>query len=79
MQSLKLASAIFLYQQMIALKKLRKILFYVLKMLKIFKFPTSPFFPPPLPVIAQEHDGKINPKVYEIINYLNKKLKTHFV
>ena len=78
MQSLKLASAVFLYQQMIALKKLRKILFYVLKILKILNF-QHPLFFPLLPVIAQEDDGKINPKVYEIINYLNKKLNAHFV
>ena len=78
MQLLKLAPAIFLDQQIIALKKLRKILFYVLKILKILNFQHPPFFSP-LPVIAQEDDGKINPKVDEIINYLNKKLKIHFV
>ena len=51
MQSIKLVSAIFLYQQMIALKKLRKMLFVSSKKFfcsqdgQIFVFPSSPLFP----------------------------------
>ena len=49
MQSLKLVSGIFLYQEMIALKKLRKMLLILSKtiffVLKIFKFI---YFPHPL-------------------------------
>ena len=73
MQWFKLVSAIFLYQQMIALENLRKMLFissksflFVLKIFKFLYFPHPLFFP--LPAIAWEDDRKINPKVYDITN-----------
>ena len=86
-QPLKLVSAIF-YQilflhQMIALWKLWKMLFISSKELfsfsrySIFVFPSSPLF---LPVgHCFRRWSKINLKVYDVINCLNKNLITHFV
>ena len=76
MQSLKLLSAIFLYQQMIALTKLRKRLFvlfeklfFVVKIFKFLYFPHSFCFR--LSAVAQE--------VIDVINWLNENLKAHCV
>ena len=59
MQSLKTVSAIFLYQQMIDIKKLRKMcfisskkLFFILKILKFSSFSHPLFFP--MSAIASE-------------------------
>ena len=84
---LKLASAIFhqifIVHQMIALQKLRKMFLFHLKSsfrpqdIQIFVFPSSPLF------LSVSHCfrgwPKINLRVYDIINCLNKRLITHFV
>ena len=85
--SLKLVSAIFIkflfFQQMIALQKLWKMLFISSK--KLFSFLRYSFFvflafPLFLPV---DHCfggwSKINLKVHDIVNCLNKNCTTHFV
>ena len=87
MRSLKLVSAIFyqifVFQQMIVLQKLWKMFFLSSKKLfsfsdiQIFLFLPSPLF---LPVGHCFSDwSKINLKVYDVINFLNKNVITHFV
>ena len=84
---LKLVSDIF-YQnfisyQMIALQKLWKMFLFHLKSsfrsrdIQIFVFPSSPLFLP----VSHCFRGwwKINLKVYDVTNCLNKNLLTHFV
>ena len=84
---LKLASAIF-YQlfishQMIAFQKLWKIFLFHLKRsfrsrnIYIFVFPSSPLFPH---AVSHYFRGlsKINLKVYDVINCLNKNSQTPF-
>ena len=87
---LKLVSAIF-YQifisdQMIALQKLQKMLFISSKKLFsfarysnfcIFVFPSSPLYFPVSHCFRRW--SKINFKVYDVINYVNKNSITHFV
>ena len=86
--NLKLAAAIFyqifIFNQMIALQKLWKMFFlFHLKSyfrsrdIQFFVFPSSPLF---LPVShCVRVCLKINLKVYDIIDCLNKNLITHFV
>ena len=85
--SLKLVSAIFykmfIFHQMIALKNYEKCFLFYLKSsfrsrdIQIFVFPSFRLF---LPVIHCFRSwSKINLKVYDIINCLNKDLITHFV
>ena len=85
--TLKLVSAIFnhvfVLHQMIAPQKLRKIFLFHLRSslfsqdIQIFVFLSSPLF---LPVNHCFRGwSKINLKVYDIINCLNKNLITHFV
>ena len=69
MQLLKTVSAIFLYQQMKALYKLRKMLFisskklfFILKVFKVLYFSYPLFFP--MPNIAWEDDKN------EILNFM---------
>ena len=86
-QILKLVSAIFLEifvcQQMIGVKKLRKMFLFHLESsfrsrdIQIFVFPPSPLF---LPVShCLRAWSKINLKVYDVINCLNKNLIIHLV
>ena len=65
----------FFFHQMMAAQKLWKI--FLLRMFKIFGFPSSPLFF----FVDNSFRGwsKINLKVYEAINGLNKNLRTHFV
>ena len=80
-QNLKLMSAIF--HQMILLQELLKCFLFHPKSsfcsqdIQIFVFPTSPFFT--LLVIALKGWLKINLKVYDVIDFQNKNLITHFV
>ena len=86
-QNGKLVSAIFykifISYQMIALRKLRKLFLFHLKSsfcspdIQIFVFPSSPLFP--LSGICFRSWSKVNLKVYDVINCLNKNLITHFV
>ena len=83
-QSIKVVSAIFLYQQMIVLKKLRKILFISSKKLffcsqdiQIFIFLSSPLFP--FVSHCSRRWQKLNPKVYDVISCLNKNLNTFYL
>ena len=74
-QYLKLVSAIFdqifIFNQMIALQKLWKNVFYFIV------FPSSPLF---LPVSLWVRGClKINLKVYDVINCVNMNLITHFI
>ena len=83
MQLLKTVSAIFLYQQIIPLKTLRKMLFYLfhLKTLLFFSFSRYsnfyisliPSFSPLQPLLEKMIEI---PKVYDTINWLNKNLRT---
>ena len=83
---LKLVSAIFweiFFHQMITVQKLENIIFVSSKKLfsflrySNFVFPFSPLF---LPVsLCFRAWSKINLKVYDVINCLNKNLITHFV
>ena len=86
-QYLKLVSAIlyqiFISHQMIALQKLKNIFLFHLKNsfrsrdIQIFVFLSSPLF---LPVCHCFRGwSKINLKVYDVTNCLNKNLITHFV
>ena len=84
--NLKLVSAIFyqifIYLQIIALKKNEKCFLFHLKSsfrsrdIQIFVFPSSPLFPP----VSHCFRGwsKINLKVYNVINCPNKNLIIHF-
>ena len=85
--SLKLVSVIFyqifIFHQMTALQKLWKIFLFHLKSsfcsrdIQIFVFLSSPLFSP----VSHCFRGwsKKNLKVYDIINFLNKNLITHFI
>ena len=70
MQSVKFVSAIFLYQQVIALKQLRKMLFILSKSffcsqdIQIFAFPSSTLFP----CVSHCLRYKLNLKVYDLIS-----------